>query len=187
MSVRTAPLRVAIVGAECTGKTTLATALAERLPAIRVPERLREFCEERGRTPTAAEQPGLVREQLAREADAVERAARAGLAWVLLDSTPLVTALYSVEIFGDDALVEAAVAHQRGYALTLCTDIDVAWQADGIQRDGPAARAAFHARLRDALRVHAVPHHLVRGDAKTRLASAHSRLLALHRVKSEIR
>ena len=187
MSGRVAPLRVAIVGAECTGKTTLAAALAERLPALWVPEWLREFCAVRGRTPTAAEQAGLVREQLAREADAVERATRAGLAWVLLDSTPLVTALYSVEIFGDDTLLEAAVAHQRGYALTLWTDVDVAWQADGIQRDGPSARAAFHARLRDALRVHEVPHHLIRGDAKTRLASAHSRLLALRRVESSAR
>ena len=61
-------LRVAIVGAESTGKTTLAHALAQRLAAdtgLRttwVPEHLRAWCSERGRTPRPGEQPAIARE-----------------------------------------------------------------------------------------------------------------------------
>lgn len=177
------PLLVSIVGAECTGKTTLARALAERLPAIWIPERLREFVDAHGRTPTVSEQAGIVRDQVAREVDALERAARAGLRWVLCDSSPLVTAVYSMELFGDDTLLPMAVAHQRSYALTLWTGIDVDWQADGLQRDGPDARGAFHARLRAVLLAHRIEHRSLVGDAKTRLASAETAVFAAGRVE----
>ena len=42
-----APVRIAVIGAECTGKSSLCEALAERLPGLWVPEALREFCDRR--------------------------------------------------------------------------------------------------------------------------------------------
>ena len=62
-------LRIAIVGAESTGKSTLAAALAAALaqpggPRVAwVPELLREWCSRVGRTPQAHEQPGILRAQ----------------------------------------------------------------------------------------------------------------------------
>jgi len=145
------PVRIALVGAECSGKTTLGQALARSLPALRVDELLREFCDRAGRTPTRDEQPALMREQVEREQIALERARREGLGLVVCDSTPLVTALYSAALFGDESLLADGLAHQRGYAATLLTAIDLPWEADGIQRDGPLARAQFDARLRSVL------------------------------------
>ena len=46
--VKAALLRVAILGAESSGKSTLAAALAERLGTVWVPEYLREFVETKG-------------------------------------------------------------------------------------------------------------------------------------------
>jgi len=39
----TGPLRVALIGAECTGKTSLAMAMARELPGLWLPEILREW------------------------------------------------------------------------------------------------------------------------------------------------
>ena len=49
-------VRVAILGAESSGKSTLAAALAERYGTVWVPEYLREFVETQGRVPVAADQ-----------------------------------------------------------------------------------------------------------------------------------
>ena len=54
---------VAIVGAESTGKTMLAQALAARLRAAWVPEVLREWCDREGRTPRPEEQLPIAEEQ----------------------------------------------------------------------------------------------------------------------------
>ena len=46
------PVRVCLMGAECTGKSTLAQALAAHFGGLWVPEYLRAFCDRQGRTPT---------------------------------------------------------------------------------------------------------------------------------------
>ena len=62
-------LRIAIVGAESTGKSELAQALARHLAsdfglrAACVGEYLREWCDAHGRTPRADEQLGIAQEQ----------------------------------------------------------------------------------------------------------------------------
>lgn len=172
------PRTIALVGAECTGKTSLAAGLAETLGGLWLPELLREFCEREGRTPRPDEQAALMREQMAREADALRRAAREGLAWVILDSTPLVTALYSAMLFDDRSLLAEALAHQRGHAVTLLADVDLAWEADGIQRDGPQERARFHGLLVATLREHRIAHATVSGRDRARLRAA------LHAVRA---
>jgi nicotinamide riboside kinase len=91
--------RVAVIGAECVGKSTLCAALADALPGCWIPEYLREFCAERGRPPHRIEQTQLFAVQIEREAAAVERAAADGLAWVLCDSAPLLTAIFSIHYF----------------------------------------------------------------------------------------
>jgi nicotinamide riboside kinase len=143
---------VALLGAESTGKTTLAIdlarALAERgLRAVVITEYLREFCDARGRTPTPAEQHEIAAEQ-ARRIDAA-----AGTHDVVIaDTTPLMTAVYSDFVFGDAALYAGALLWQsRHVTHTLVTGLDLPWQADGLQRDGPQVREPVDALLRGAL------------------------------------
>ena len=166
------PLTVAVLGAECTGKSALSEALARALPGLWLPEVLREFCDEHRRTPRADEQAALLEAQLAREAQGLRRARAEGLRWVIADSTPLATALYSVELFGDASLLERALQHQRGYALTLLAGDELPWVADGIQRDGPAARASFQRRLVGTLQAHRLAFAAVSGTMEERLAQA---------------
>lgn len=170
---------VALVGAESTGKTTLAQALAARLRAERaglvawVPEHLREWCAARGRTPRADEQRAILEEQHAR----IERAA-ATHDWVIADTTALMTAVYSRHVFNDDSLDAAAVAlHRRDVDLTLLTAIDLPWTADGLQRDGPQVREPVDQALRQLMQRHGLGFTVIGGQGERRLRQA---LAAVH-------
>jgi nicotinamide riboside kinase len=161
-----------LLGAECTGKTTLAHALAKRLAAqgLRVAvvdEYLREWCEQHARTPQQHEQAGIATEQAAR----IEATA-AGHELVLCDTTPFITALCSQHYFDDDSLLPMALAFQRRCDLTLLCAPDLPWEADGIQRDGPEVRARFDARLRAALQRDHLPWVEIAGAEDAREASA---------------
>ena len=137
---------IALLGAECTGKSTLAEALASEFNAGLVTEYLREWCDAHGRTPQQHEQAHIAAEQAAR----IERAAREH-ALVICDTTPLITALCSEHYFSDGSLTAGALAFQRRCELTLLCAPDLPWEADGFLRDGPGVRAAFDARLRAAM------------------------------------
>ena len=113
-----------LLGAECTGKTSLAQALAAALPAVWVPEYLRLFCVQHGRTPRAEEQSHIAAEQQAAETAALAQAQAQGLAWVVCDTAPLLTAVYSEYVFGDDSLYPLARAAQQRYAMTLLLQPD---------------------------------------------------------------
>ena len=141
------PRLIALLGAECTGKTTLAQALAQRLGVGWVPEYLRGFCDEKGRTPSQDEQALIVQGQMRLELDALEYARQHHQAWVICDTTPLMTAIYSDFVFGDTALYPFARASQQRYVLTVLLHPAIPWVADGIQRDSESARAKIHATL----------------------------------------
>lgn len=159
---------VAIVGAESTGKTMLAQALAERLRAAWVPEVLREWCGREGRTPRVEEQRAIAAEQQRR----LETAADAHEI-VIADTTPLMTAVYSDLVFGDRSLYDDTLAwHARRVAATLLTGLDLPWQADGLMRDGPHVRAPVDRRVRDALAARGIPYGVVYGRDVLRTEAA---------------
>jgi len=85
--------RIALLGAESTGKSTLAQALAARYGTLWVPEYLREFVDVHARVPREDDQAGIARTQRARE-DALARDAHAR-DYLFCDTTPLMTAVYS--------------------------------------------------------------------------------------------
>ena len=162
---------IAIVGAESTGKSTLARALAQQLSAYYLPEYLREFCELMRRTPTAQEQSGIVTGQLAAEARALDDPPLTK-SLIIVDSTPLMTAIYSWEYFSDRSLLAAAIVHQRHYALTLVAGDDIAWVADGIQRDSPQVAQRCQRRLIETLEQHAIAFSVLSGSVGARTTRA---------------
>jgi nicotinamide riboside kinase len=175
---------IAIVGAESTGKTALAAALAARigeetgLACTWVPEHLRLWCEQQGRTPRPDEQAAIADAQRA----AIEAAATTHDV-VLADTTPLMTAVYSRKLFGDDALTTDAMAWQRRCALTLLTALDLPWVADGLQRDGPQVRAPVDSMIRSLLVEHGIAWALVAGSGTARIESALDAIAPLLRAR----
>ena len=166
-------LRIAIVGAESTGKTALAQALAGRLAELAgsrctwVGEWLREWCEREGRTPRPDEQAAIAEHQ-----HRLIDAAAADHEVVICDTTALMTAVYSDLLFDDRSLAAYAIAQQRRCDLTLLTALDIAWVADGLQRDGPQVRGPVDDRVRALLIGHQIPWSLVSGQGQARLEAA---------------
>ncbi len=178
-------LRIAIVGAESTGKTSLAAALAPRLAdetglaVAWVPELLREWCEREGRTPRIDEQAGIMQAQHAR----IEAAAAAN-AIVVCDTTALMTAVYSRLVFGDASLEARAADLHRTMGLTLLTALDLPWVPDGLQRDGPHVREPVDTLLRGLLAGHRLPFSLVSGEGARRIESALDAIAPLLRPRA---
>ena len=164
---------IAIVGAESTGKSTLAVALAARigeqtgLRCAVVGEFLREWCDREGRTPRIDEQMAIAQEQQRRIA-----AAAADHDIVVADTTPLMVAIYSQLLFDDDTLLPIAVAAQRSAAHTLLTALDLPWVPDGHQRDGEHVRAPVDRRLRARMLEYGLAWSVVGGQGAARLDQA---------------
>jgi len=162
---------IAILGAECTGKTLLAQQLASALRATHstatwVPEYLREWCNARGRTPRVDEQRAIAQMQMDRVL------AKKSSDLVLSDTAPLMIAVYSDVIFGDTSLYDFAAAQQRSFALTLVTGLDLPWVADGIQRDGEVIRNRVDQRLREVLAHYRIGFSTVYGTGEARTQNA---------------
>lgn len=165
---------VAIVGAESTGKSTLAPALAQRiasetgLTCTHVDEHLRTWCQQTGRTPLADEQRAIAQTQQDRIA-----AAAASHDIVVADTTAAMIAVYSRFVFGDHSLdAWAAAEHARSVRHTLVTALDLPWVADGLQREGEHVRGPIDAMLRDLLASHGIGWSLVSGSGDARTENA---------------
>ena len=172
------PLRVAGVGAESTGKSWLIQALAGVLRARgqtvhTVDEVLRQWCDRAGRTPLRHEQMAIAQQQAQA---ALPLGQPAPDAWLLSDTTPLMTAVYSHLLFDDESLYPMALAHQALYDITLVTGLDLPWVADGLQRDGPQVRGPVDSLVRQALERSGMAYRVVYGQGPRRLNNA---LLAL--------
>jgi len=161
---------IALLGAESTGKTELARALAQRLQergiaTTLVGEYLREWCDREGRTPRADEQRAIAQEQTRR----IDAAAASGV--VVADTTSLMTAVYSELLFGDTSLHADALAAQARCAITLLTALDIPWIADPL-RDGDHAREPTDALVRAALAGAGLSFAVVHGTGSERLSNA---------------
>ena len=177
-------VRIALLGAESTGKTTLATALAQALKstlskkgvtAVAVPETLREWCDKHGRTPAVHEQVQMASAQ-------ADRIFSINDAWVIADTTPLMTAVYSDYLFQDKSIYPYAMDQQARFDVNLVMGLDVAWTADGIQRDGAHVREPVDGLIRKALNEANLSFKVIYGQGDTRLNNA---LMALREALSE--
>jgi nicotinamide riboside kinase len=170
--------KICLLGAESTGKSTLAEALSCALRARgywaqATPEALRVFCERFGRLPLISDEALILKAQKCaelalgalapkRQADEVRSSVEPSEPRFLIsDSSPLLTAFTSRWYFNDESLVREGVDHQASYLHCFLIEPSLAWEPDGIQRDGPGVRLKFHAELRDFLNKHHIPFEAV--------------------------
>lgn len=161
-------LRVAILGAESSGKSTLAAALATHYDTLWVPEYLREFVETAGRVPEETDQFAIARTQMEREDAAAAKASR----FLFCDTTPMMTALYSRWYWGRVDTQLALLERRHDYAFTLVTAPDSPWEADGLQRESEQVRQAVHEQVLQMLDERAISYMLVTGSLPQRMLQA---------------
>jgi nicotinamide riboside kinase len=165
-------MKIALLGAESTGKTRLARELAAHLiaqgkRAEAVSEVLREWCTREGREPRPEEQLPIAQEQEARVEAAALRAE-----FAIADTTALIVAIYSGVAFDGSELHRFALERQSAYDITLLCAIDLPWVADGLQRAGPGVRESVDAQIRAVLERSHVPYRTIYGSGEERLHNA---------------
>jgi len=174
-------IRVVVTGSECTGKTTLAGALADYYGAVWVPEYSRQFVREKGTAPTYEDVDAIARGQIACEEEHIAVAA----APVLIQDTDLLsTSVYSRHYYGDcPAWIEQSL-RARVPDLYLLAGIDVPWVPDGDQRDRGDRRREMQELFRQALASRDFRFVEIRGDRGERLreATAAIDVLLAHRA-----
>lgn len=161
-------LRIAILGAESSGKSTLAAALALHYDTVWVPEYLREFVETEGRVPFEHDQLRIAQVQMEREHASAALARRI----LLCDTTPFMTAIYSGVYWGRVDAQLAALDRLYDYAATLVTAPDGPWVPDGLQRESEAVRQSVHQAVIDKLERRSIAYTLVSGSLEQRLPQA---------------
>jgi nicotinamide riboside kinase len=168
----TVPVAICLIGAECTGKTSLAAALAAHFDGLWVGEHLREFCALHGRTPCRDEQLGIMEQQFQLEKRVLDQAEVFGKRWVFCDTAPLLTAVCSEFYFEDRSLYPRARALHARYLLTLNLQPDIPWVKDGIQRDGAHVRAPVQAIIDREMQLLALPYCRIAGCGDARRQAA---------------
>ena len=165
--------RLVIAGAESTGKTTLARALAARFGVPWVPEYGRAYTEEKYRDGmlTDAWEPSeflhIAREQVRLE----DAAASAGAAFVIADTDAFVTGLWYERYLGAPPAAEGWPTDHGRERVYLVPEPDVAFVADAI-RDGEQFRRWMHERTLVELAAQGREVVVLRGtyDERTRAA-----------------
>ncbi len=161
-------IRVAVVGSECTGKTTLAAALAAHYQTVWVPEFARQFVIDKGAAPDYEDVETIARGQIALEDEKADEASR-----LLIEDTDLFsTVLYSRHYYGDCPQWIEAALEKRAADLYLLADIDIPWVPDGEQRDRGDRREELHELFRCALVERRLTFTKIRGSPGERLDAA---------------
>jgi HTH-type transcriptional repressor of NAD biosynthesis genes len=164
-------LRVCVVGAESTGTTTLAAALAEHFKTVWVPEFGREYSAQkfaRGETQWRSDE--FV--QIAREQSQLEDAAARSANRVLIcDTNAFATTLWHRRYMGSNSAEVAAIAANGRCDLYLLTGDEIPFVQDGL-RDGEHIRHTMHEWFEQALAAQPTPWRLVRGSHEKRMAAA---------------
>lgn len=162
-------LKVCLFGPESTGKTTLATRLAQHYRTAYAADYVRAYLDVTGSLGTIDDVPWIARGQLATEAVVAAQAERV----LICDTTLASVALWSEVLYGATPEWVRDQALQQRYDLWLLTDIDVPFEPDRLRCfPEPAQRAWFMAECRRMLGELEVAAVLVRGSEHKRLSLA---------------
>ena len=165
--------RICIVGAESTGKTTLAQKLAEHYRTNWVPEYGREYCVEKWKDGNitddwlSEEFVTIAAEQARRE----DRAARSANKVLICDTDPFATSIWHERYLRRQSAEVETIANNRRYDLYLLTGTEIPFVQDGL-RDGEHIRDWMHRRFVEALTKTCRQWILVSGDLDSRISKA---------------
>lgn len=162
--------RIAILGAESSGKTTLAEALAKHFDTAWVPEYGRELWEARNGQLNLGDMIRIGAQQVQLE----ERLASNAHRWLFCDTTPLTTVFYSQATFGTvDPALRALAKRQYDY-LILCSP-DFGFVQDGT-RQTPAFQEKQHRWYIETLEASGLNFVIVSGSVAERVTQVATQL-----------
>jgi NadR type nicotinamide-nucleotide adenylyltransferase len=131
--------KIAIVGPESTGKSTITHQLAKHYHTLWVPEYARYYCAALTSPCDLQDEVNMFHGQVALQ-ESILAIAEKDL--IFCDTTFLTVKIWSDEVFGETPKVVLDALPQHHYDLYLLMDIDLPWQEDPL-RDFPHKRAHF--------------------------------------------
>lgn len=169
--------KVAVLGAESTGKTTLCRDLAAHFDSPWVPEYMRIYLQKKWdseqQTCTWEDLLPIAQGQIALENQLTQQAASQTQPpqkqrYLFCDTSLFELMIYANWYYGacPSALTKAALAHH--YDLILLTEVDIPWVADDL-RDSPYDRSAIRLRFEHELEYHDKPFRRIGGDRDVRV------------------
>ena len=167
-------IKVAILGAESTGKTTLCRDLAAHFGCPWVPEYMRSYLQAKWDneqlTCTWDDLLPIAQGQIELENELAEQAAQTSNNnhHLFCDTSLFELMVYSNWYYGDcpKALTQAALAHH--YDMILLTEVDIPWVADDL-RDSPHQREDISDYFASQLTLHNKSFQRIGGDRDERV------------------
>ncbi|MEL6538277.1 MAG: ATP-binding protein [Bacteroidota bacterium] len=156
--------KVAILGPESTGKSTLAAALAQALNTEWVPEYAREYLGKLDREYVEKDLLMIALGQLANELILEKRVSN----WLVCDTEMTVLKIWSENSFGRVNPHLLQYWRMQDYAHYFLTCTDVPWEYDPM-REHPHSREYLFAWYQAELNLKGVPYTVVRGSETDRL------------------
>lgn len=169
--------KVAIIGPESTGKSTLSAQLAEHFGSDWVPEYARTYLLEHGMNYTYDDLLTIAKGQVALEDKYIEnmttQVKSASLAPLFIDTNMYVMKVWCEFVFGEchDWILHQIV--DRRYDLYLLCDVDLPWTKDELREypDLESRQKLFHI-YRDIMINQPVPFVEIKGDYENRFNTA---------------
>lgn len=163
--------KIAIVGPESSGKSTLTIELAKRFRCTAVPEMARTYLQERGGLYSENDLKAIARLQV----DAEEAAADEDSGLLICDTSLLVIRIWSEVRFGrctPEILIEE---EERQYDLTLLTFPDLPWEPDPLREHAEGREGLFQLYYRALLRK-SKPFAVITGYGEQRTRKAEGKI-----------
>ncbi|MBL7981124.1 MAG: ATP-binding protein [Flavobacteriales bacterium] len=167
-------IKIAIVGPESSGKSTLCAALAEHFQEKRVDEFARHYLEHLGRAYEERDLLVIARGQCAFEDDIPEQ--HDGL--LFCDTDMITIRIWSEEKYGHCAPELMALAEHRHYDHWLLCTPDIPWEPDPL-RENPHDRDRLFDVYHTMLTHLAKPFTLITGSPDERLRTAVAAVMRL--------
>jgi NadR type nicotinamide-nucleotide adenylyltransferase len=130
--------KIAIVGPESTGKSTMSAYLAGHYHTIWVPEYARDYCAALTGPATLQDEVNMFHGQIALEKELLPKANQI----LICDTTFITIKIWSDAFFGHTPQMVLDELPKHQYDLYLLLDIDLPWQDDPL-RDFPTQREHF--------------------------------------------
>lgn len=159
--------KIAIVGPESTGKSTITQQLARHYRTHWVPEYARYYCDALTSPCDLQDEINMFHGQLALE-ESILTVAEKDL--IFCDTTFLTVKIWSDEVFGETPQIVLDALPKHHYDLYLLMDIDLPWQDDPL-RDFPHKREHFMQVWQNELKLLSANYQLISG-VENRLSNA---------------
>lgn len=159
--------KIAIVGPESTGKSTISAQLAEHYQTVWVPEFARGYCEQLSEPCTWQDEINMFYGQLRLEQDLIPLANKI----LICDTTFITVKIWSDHVFGKTPQEVLDALPEHSYDFYLLMNIDMRWQEDPL-RDFPHLREHFMAVWHKELQSLNAKYQVISGTGEARLNAA---------------